>query len=190
MQIKHKYTGKVLFELECENIKTLVEEAVKAKVGLIGANLRYIDLEGADLEGVNFKDANLKDADLRGTNLKDAILTGANLADVDLMGANLKNANLTDANLEGADLIGANLEDVRVWNTIGNMREVRSMQIETYTITFTKDLLHIGCIGFPIEKWKNMSDEDVSRLSYKALKLWHKWKDFIFTAIDLSFPTD
>jgi len=190
MQIKHKYTGKVLFELECENIKTLVEEAVKAKVGLIGANLRYIDLEGADLEGVNFKDANLKDADLRGTNLKDAILTGANLADVDLMGANLKNANLTDANLEGADLIGANLEDVRVWNTIGNKREVRSMQIETYSITFTKDFLQIGCEGYAIEKWRNISDKDIYKLNNEALMFWHKWKPIIFTIIDLSFPTD
>ena len=78
-QIKHKSTGKVLFEGEYESMGLCVGAAVG---------------ESADLRG----------AYLHGANLWGANLWGADLQDADLWGANLWGANLQGANLQGADL--------------------------------------------------------------------------------------
>ena len=94
IEIKNRWTGKVLFEYEKENntVKDTLIEAVKNKAYLGGADLRGADLRGADLG-----DAYLGGADLRG-----AYLRGA-----DLRGADLGGADLGDAYLRGADLRGA-----------------------------------------------------------------------------------
>ena len=84
IEIKNRWTGKVLFEYEKEDntIKETVVEAVKN-----GANLR-----GAYLRGAYLRDANLIDANLRGADLRGADLIDANLIDANLRGANLKGA--------------------------------------------------------------------------------------------------
>ena len=48
-EIKHRFTGDVLFKLETESLKLCVEAAVKLGADLGGADLRYADLGGADL---------------------------------------------------------------------------------------------------------------------------------------------
>ena len=101
----------------------------------------------------------------------------ANLSDANLRGADLRGADLSDANLRGADLRGA----------YGNRKELRTMQIETYSISFTKDILQIGCKRFLIEEWKKLNDETINKMDSNALTFWNKWKQFIFTAIELSF---
>ena len=69
IEIKHWWTGSVLFEYETDGntlYKTL-KEALKR-----GANLYGADLYGADLRGANLYGANLYGADLRGANLRGA----------------------------------------------------------------------------------------------------------------------
>ena len=92
IEILCRYTKKVLYTAETEDIKTAVEAAVKA-----GAYLRGADLDGADLDG-----AYLAGADLDGANLRGAYLRGAYLVGANLVGANLAGANLDGANLAGA----------------------------------------------------------------------------------------
>mgnify|MGYP003317274559 CR=1 FL=1 len=106
IEIKNKWTGSVLFELEKEDntIKDTLIEAVKHNANLCGA-----DLSGANLFGANLSWAILCDADLRGANL-----CGANLCGADLRNANLSGANLSGANLCGADLSYANLRDANL----------------------------------------------------------------------------
>ena len=90
IQIKNKYTEKVILEVE----------------SLINADLRFADLRYANLNG-----ANLGDVDLRGANLINADLRDSDLSGANLNGAYLRGANLKGANLKGADLKGAYLED-------------------------------------------------------------------------------
>jgi hypothetical protein len=97
IEIKNRFTGKIIFECEAGSLKLAVEMAVTQKASLRGA-----DLYGADLRGANLFGANLYGADLRGANLFGANLYGANL-----YGADLRGANLFGANLRGADLYGA-----------------------------------------------------------------------------------
>ena len=84
IEIKNRFTGKVLFEYEKvdNTVKETLVEAVKRDANLYGADLCCAYLRGADL-----RDAYLRDADLRGVNLCDA----------NLYGADLRCANLCDA---------------------------------------------------------------------------------------------
>ena len=63
-EIKHRYTGAVMFALECESLKLCVEAAVSAKANLRGADLRGAYLYGANLRGADLRGANLYGADL------------------------------------------------------------------------------------------------------------------------------
>ena len=88
-EIKHRFTGAVLFSLECESFKLCVEAAVKARANLAGADLAGADLAGADLTGAYLAGADLAGAYLAGADLTGADLTGAYLAGADLTGADL-----------------------------------------------------------------------------------------------------
>ena len=109
MEIKNRYTNKVIFECEAESIKVCVEKAVKNRVDLSDADLNGADLRWANLSEVNLSEANLNGADLSGADLSEADLWRANLSKADLNGANLSEANLNGANLSEADLWRANL---------------------------------------------------------------------------------
>lgn len=120
IQIK-SICGKILFEFEKENntIKDTLENAVKQKVNLSGADLCGANLQDAnlgnailfesDLCGANLQGADLRDADLYGAAIGRANLQGADLRRTCLSSADLGDANLQDADLSHADLTYANL---------------------------------------------------------------------------------
>jgi hypothetical protein len=129
-----------------EQIKDVLKKHAKWLLGDAGgetANLQGADLRGADLWG----------ADLRGANLQGANLREANLREANLWGANLRGANLWGASLWGADLWGANLR------CFGNMREIRTMQIDTWEVGYTADTLQIGCQCHSIDKWRKWNTD-------------------------------
>ena len=113
--------------------------------------------------------------------LSGADLSGASLRDADLRGANLINANLSDANLRGA-----NLSDANLWSCIGNMRELKTISIEKWMVTYSATDLQIGCKKFSIEKWRRLSDQEINALDTDALEFWRKFKKLIFEVIELS----
>jgi hypothetical protein len=169
--------------------------------GGVRADLRSADLHGADLSSADLSGANLRSADLRSADLSNAVLYGADLrgadlsgADLngaDLNGANLRSADLHGADLRGADLSGANLRSADLRSAdlrcTGNMKELRTIQVDRYMIGFTKDILQIGCKTYTIDEWRNFTDEEISKMDEGALDWWNKWKDWIFQAIDLSY---
>ena len=97
-EIKNRWSGSVLFELECETLLDCLKGALKSD-----ANLRSANLSGADLRSADLSDADLSDADLRSANLRSSDLIGANLSDADLSGADLRSADLRSADLSGAN---------------------------------------------------------------------------------------
>ena len=151
------------------------------------ANLSGAYLSGAYLSDANLRGANLCDADLNGANLCGAYLNGANLCDADLNGANLSDANLSGANLSGATLNGANL-----WGTVGNMREIKSLQLDTWVVSWIMDqenkvTLQIGCQKHPLEMWVKSDPRWIATLDPKAADWWGKYRDFILNTVNL-FP--
>ena len=100
IEIKNRWTGKILFEYENENntLKTTIIKAINDKAYLREADLRGADLRGADLYGADLRRADLREADLYGANLREA-----DLREADLRRADLRRADLYGANLYGAD---------------------------------------------------------------------------------------
>jgi hypothetical protein len=145
-----------------------------------------------DIKAGRIKDlrrANLRDENLRGADLYGADLSGADLRRAYLPGANLTGADLSGADLYGADLTGANLTGADLFRTIGNTREIKSLQIDIYPIAYTKDILQIGCERHTIEAWRHFSDEAISEMDSNALEFWKKYKEHIFKTIELSPET-
>ena len=101
-QIKNRYTGEIIVEMEAETLKEVVE---KNKVILRGADLWGANLRGANLRGADLQEANLRGVDLQGADLREANLWGANF-----WGADLQKVNLQGANLRGTDLWGAKIK--------------------------------------------------------------------------------
>jgi hypothetical protein len=112
-EIKHRYSGAVLFEMEAESLKLCVEAALKSGANLNGANLSEANLSRADLSEANLSEANLSWADLSWANLSEANLSRANLSEANLSEANLSRANLSRANLNEANLSRANLSEAK-----------------------------------------------------------------------------
>ena len=116
-QIKHRFTGKVIFEIEVPEQHS-------------GMALRYA------LEKATETKTDLRGANLRGANLTDANLKGANLTDANLRGADLTDANLRGANLTGPD--GKELPRATPAQAIGNLDKVRAIVMDN------KDRLKMG----------------------------------------------
>jgi len=125
--------------------------------------------------------------DENNVDLNEANLNEANLNEANLNEANLHEANLNEANLYRANLYRANLYKANLHGTIGNMREVCSMQIEDFPITFTKDVLQIGCKNYTHEQWRAFTDDEIFVMHGQALPFWKKWKDHIFKTIELKY---
>ena len=158
-----------------------VRWAVKNKANLSDANLSDADLSDADLWNADMRNANLSDAtlwnaDLRNANLSDADLRNADLSDADLMNADMRNANLWNANLMNADLRNAS----------GNMKHIKTMQIDGWPISYTATVMQIGCQRYPIEKWRKFQDKTIDRMDSSALAWWKVWKPIIFQIIEAS----
>ena len=83
IQIKNRFTDKIIIEGEAKNIKEFLEKNKEAD--LWGADLREADLREADL-----READLRKADLWEANLWGADLRKADLREADLWGAKIK----------------------------------------------------------------------------------------------------
>ena len=103
-----------------------------------------------------------------------------------LCNANLSNAGLSGANLRAADLSGANLRGANLRGCIGNMREIKSAQFDTYDVTWTKDALAIGCQQHPIKEWWQFDDTIITNMDRDALLWWKKWKLVLQQIIEMS----
>jgi len=170
---------------------------------LRGANLRCADLSDANLSDANLNGANLSGANLSGANLSYASLRGANLSDANLSYADLRCADLSGADLSGADLSCADLSDATLsdanlscadlssprslWSTIGNSKEIKTIQTSKYTIVITSNLMQIGCMLHTILEWLSFDDATIKAMDDDgALEWWTTWKPIIQKFLEAS----
>ena len=103
-------------------------------------------------------------------------------ARADLSCANLRDADLRDADLREADLRGAYLNGV-----CGLNDWIKNIQIEDWPITYTAEVMQIGCQRHPLDAWRNFSDAEIRAMDgRKALTFWHKWRETIFKIIEMA----
>jgi len=69
-EIKHRFTGKVIFSLKCKSFKICIETAIQGSANLSSADLRSADLRSANLSSANLRSANLRSADLSYADLR------------------------------------------------------------------------------------------------------------------------
>jgi len=112
--------------------------------------------------------------------------SAADLRFADLRSANLRYADLSSANLRYANLSYANLRYANLRYAIGEMRSLRSFQIEKYMVSYTDSILNIGCQSHTIEEWENFDDDRIKSMDSGALEWWTKWKPIIFQIIEMS----
>ena len=92
------------------------------------------------------------------------------------------NANLAGANLAGANLAGANLNGLSGLNGW-----VKCIQIEDWPITYTSEVMQIGCQRHSHEEWRGFSDAEIRGMDgMKALNFWRKWRETIFKIIEMA----
>ena len=128
----------------------------------------------------------LKIESLCNANLSNAGLHYANLRAADLSGANLRAADLRGANLRAADLRGANLRAADLRWCIGNMREIKSTQFDTYDVTWTKDALAIGYQQHLIKEWWQFDDATITKMDGDMMLWWKKWKLVLQQIVEMS----
>jgi len=156
-----------------------------SKADLREANLIRTELSDANLCGANLCRADLTGADLRRTKLQGTNLRGANLREADLTGADLREANLYGANLRRTNLTGADLKEANLCETLGNSKEIKTIQTNRYLINYTNQVMQIGCENHLIEDWFNFDDEVILRMEGEAaLSWWKHWKPILKQIID------
>ena len=118
--------------------------------------------------------------------LCNANLSNAGLRYANLRAADLSEANLSEANLRAADLSGANLRAADLRWCIGNMREIKSTQFDTYDVTWTKDALAIGYQQHLIKEWWQFDDATITKMDGDMMLWWKKWKLVLQQIVEMS----
>jgi hypothetical protein len=172
---------KVYTEQELKKILELHKKWLNDEDGGVQADLSRVDLSFANLYEVNLKGANLSYTDLSYANLCYTDLSYTDLSYANLCYTNLSSANLSYANLSYTDLSSANLCYV-----IGEMKSLKSFQIEKYMISYTNSILNISCQSYDIEEWRDFDDKKIKKMEDGALEWWTKWKPIIFKIIEMS----
>ena len=156
IEIKHRFTKKVLFLCDAENIKEAVVKALEKNTNLSYANLSYANLSNADLRYANLRNADLSNANLSNTNLSGAIFSEANLRNADL-----RNANLDDEELA--------INPISILNL-------------TWDVLITENYLTIGCQRHKHEDWCSFSVDEINNMESRAGRFWSANKSWILMA--------
>lgn len=165
--IHNRITGKVQFtaDIDCDENKN-----ASIKLGLA---VMCAVKAGADLWGADLRYAYLGDADLMWANLR---------------GADLGGANFRTAYIWGADFMGADLEDANLCGVHGLNPYVKSIQIDTYPITYTADVIQIECECHSHQEWAEFNDKRIMRMDgRRGLIWWREYKAWLFKTIEM-FP--
>ena len=84
------------------------------------------------------------------------------------------------AYLRGANLKGANLKDCN-----GNMTHIKSVFCGQYPVTYTVDVMQIGCQRHTIAEWWEFDNKRILEMDGKtALKWWRTWKPILQQIIE------
>jgi hypothetical protein len=171
IKIKHRYTNAVLYNGEGEDLRDVIQQAVKG-----GANLDGAYLVGANLDGANLRGANLDGANLRGAYLVGANLDGANLDEIQadfydvLASAPVEVpgllAALREGRVDGSTYQG---ECACLVGTIANVRGVNYREIPTL-VPDSSRLAESWFLG--IRKGATPENNAMARIAEQWIKEW------------------
>jgi hypothetical protein len=126
----------------------------------------------------------LRGSDLTNSDLSYSDLRGSDLSYSNLSYINLRGSDLRNSDLRGSDLTNSDLRNCDLRYVIGNGKEVKSLQIGTYIVSYYKNILNIGCQSHPLETWINFTDEEIYIMDKRfSLDWWRLNKDILITLV-------
>lgn len=148
-------------------------------------DLSGLDLSNENLININFVDARLISTDFRNSKLNDSVFENAELSCANFSGSDLSSVNFIYSSLDKV-----NLSDTDLWNVIGNMVEIKSLQLERWAVVYTSDRLQISTENHSIQDWWSFSDERIAAITPLnpsfSLEWWKKYKPLIKQIIETS----
>lgn len=143
--IYERYTSTPLFSGTYTSLKDCVEDAVKQRVSLKNANLKYADLHNANLDNIDLCGADISYANLSGANISESKLIRVNaqhtsLYNTCLAHSNLENIDLRLAEFGATDFSCANLNNAKFF--IPDIHKVNWMNIQTHKHCLFEDIAH------------------------------------------------
>lgn len=159
-----------------------------------------LNIECCNFYSTNFSNVTIKNSDIRNSlfnysRLSKLKLEKVKLKKCDFRGSELDNSSFSDCDLTGcnfweASLLNIRLDNVYLMDTIGNGKEIKSLQIGTFTIVYTCNLLQVGCKIYPIDKWSTFTNRDLLEMGGReAAKFWNYHGDEILNLVRLSPAT-
>ncbi|RTI85310.1 pentapeptide repeat-containing protein [Campylobacter jejuni] len=119
------------------------------------------------LEGISLNNANLENINLSGLDFNNAFINGASFHFCNFLRTEFENCIF---------------ENVDLRDCIGDMKNIFSVVVDTYVMTFTKTMMNLGCDTKTIKEWRNVSVDDLEDEEQKWL--WSYYKDTIFEIIN------
>jgi len=145
------------------------------------------DLMGASFENAVITHARFTNCNFFHANFKNAVLDACIFDKCDLRGANFEGARIHATTFWWSDLKGIRLKDTSLRNIIGDMKQIKSMTWDNYSVVYTHNMLQIDSERHSIEDWWKFDDSEIIRmLGFDGLAWWKKWKDLIRQTIELS----
>lgn len=90
------------------------------------------------------------------------------------------------ADLRWANLGWANLAKVDIINAVGNMREIKSLQVDTYFVAYTSEVMAIGCEQHTLAEWWAFTDEEIHKMDgQRGLDWWRKWRPILMQIMEV-----
>ena len=100
-----------------------------------------------------------------------------------------KRIEVFGVDLSCADIRGANIRDANIRGAIGNMREIKSAQFDQWAVTWSADVLAIGCQQHAIQKWLNADPRWIAAMDSGATDWWSRYGALVLQLIDASPAT-
>ena len=161
IEIKNRYTGKIILCGEYENVKDCLDKNSSA-------DLRSANLSSADLSFANLRYVNLSSADLSSADISFADIRSANLSSANLRYANLRCSDLSFADLRSANISYANLSYAKFDKRYIQVACIGSRKGMT-TYCFEDDIVWCGCWKGSLEKFEKRV-KDTHKNNKKFLK--------------------
>lgn len=141
----------VIISIENKSISDLVKLCLNEHISLKDANLSDIDLSGFDLSERVFENVDFSFTKLYQCNTKNTSFVNCKFDDADLSFCDFRHTNFENCSFKKCD----------IQSTIGDCKNIFTLVIDSYILTFNHELLCIGCVQKSIKEWKALSDDEL-----------------------------
>jgi uncharacterized protein YjbI with pentapeptide repeats len=163
-------------------------------VSFIRCGMEHAVIRGASINGLRADHCRMIGALITDVSVGDITLSGCDLEDVCFRRAHFCSAS-TATQFRNCSLYSAGFEEcsgmksINFQNSIGNGREVCTVQNPLYPVVFTRTHIHIGCQRRTIYDWMHMTSTDIDRMYAKdaAVQNWRQIRLLLKNFITMHF---